>query len=622
MKTLIILLFSIPCFATISVSNSVGMSVGSNVTTVNFAHTCAAGDNVSLDVGVVGMMSNSGGPFSITSVTWSTTNGPTINLTKNTTTFDFAGLVAGETWHMFNCPSGLAGTITANWTAGSCNCVSIRVIGVSRNNSDFTHPVISFIGTTTGNVNPATSTSFAVTVGAGDTLIAVANGGSTNTFTAFACSGGTPVEQFNATDNGNHNVGGYCDNLSAGSHTIGWTSNAADFRTMIVVQIKQFVSYPPVGSILTKTFAIPSITSTSITSIDALMGDTNLGGGWTLPALCSGSLNGGCEFVISNDATASDGTRCPVNYAICMFKMTAYSAGAPTFAAGPNMTGYGSSTVPGVSTCAGRTGWNNKNRGPFVFKGNLYTYIGCPNDTFTDWAQEGLVILPDGIHTCNYATWQAGSNTCTVSNWSSTGDAPVSDAGYQWANHSGSLTTVAAFQVIQTGVQGDPCFHTGLGPVGLPPDFVYLYSTQGIARFPCSAPASGVGSPMDPSIYTVRKGDGTWSSTLSDMASVNFGTYNLNSMTWNRFHDLFISTGDTGHGWATAPLPWGTWTSQNPITNTNFDFLGLFVSTLTVASGRVTGAIGMNNHSSPTSHNFQFEVIDLGPANPTWAISQ
>jgi hypothetical protein len=617
MRLALFLIFSLPawCIPNVSVSSSAA-AIGNVTTFVPFSHTCAVGDNSSLTVGITGMMGNAGGPFSVTSVTWSTTNGPTINLIKNTTNFDFAGLIADETWHMFVCPSGLTGNITATWTTpGACNCVSMRALAVSVSNSNFVNPVVSFIGATTGSINPSTTTSFTVNVAANDVLMAVANGGSTNTFTSFACSGGTPVEDFNHLDDNNVNAGGHCGPLSAGNHTIGWTSNTADYRGMIVVDIRQFSSYPVVSGSLTKTFAIPSITETSLTSIDSGMGDTNLcSASNTLPALASGSINGGVAFCTANDGVGTASGLCPASYAVCLFKLTAYAAGVPTFAAGIDMTGYGPFTNPGSTTCAGRSGWNNKNRSPVVYKGRLYTYIGCPNDAFSDWAQEGvLAFASDLAHACNWATWQANSNSCPTSGTSTTGDAPTSDAGYQWPNHSGSLTTWAAMQVIATGAQGDPCFHNP--PAGMDKEFVYLYTTQGITRFPCSA-----ASPMDPTTYTVRKSDGTWSATASDMASVTWGLYNLNSMTWDRYHGLFIATGDVGHGWATAPLPWGTWAPQNPVTNTAFAFTGLLDSVLTVAAGRVASAITLNTQS--TSHNFQFEVVDLGPTNAVWGSAQ
>jgi hypothetical protein len=580
-----------------------------------FSHTCTTGDNIGLFVMIVGRVATAVSNLP-TSVTWQSgpAGGPVIQLTKNPTNGDTAGgVIVAEAWSMFACPPGQAGTITITLVSdqGAGSNERFMAMAISVDNVNFTNPVTSMTGSAVANLVTSTATMTALT---NSIFMAIAEGGNTQTFTGFAVSAGTPHELFNTNATTRDRVaGGYSDPLSAGSHTISWVSNAADFRTFLAISVSQ-MAYPTTSGTLLQTYATPIISATgSQTSGDANTGDTFLGdGGWSTATLAAGNLAGGANFMNSNDGHPV-GYVCPTSYAVCVLKLTNLDKITPAntvVAAGPNMTSYGPLTSPGVTTCAGRTGWNNKSRASLVLQNQLLTPIGCPNDAFNDWAEEGWIVSPDGINSCNFGTWTIGGDSCTIANWSSTGDAPTSGAEYQWDDLTGN--NMQALQAVGTAVQGDPCFHSV--PVGMDPNFIYFYSL-GYSRTPCT-----VTDVMTPGSYRFRKSDGTWSATRSDMNTTNTLPVNgLNSLTWDRFHNAFLSMSDAHHGYSYASFVGGAFTARSPINATDYQFQSLSPSFLQVQAGRVTGVSSLNG---PGSNTARFEYLDLGPANPTWGIAQ
>jgi hypothetical protein len=172
-----------------------------------------------------------------------------------------------------------------------------------------------------------------------------------------------------------------------------------------------------------------------------------------------------------------------------------------------------------------------------------------------------------------------------------------------------------AMEAVGTGVQGDPCFHNV--PAGMDPNFVY-FSSAGYSRTPCT-----VFDMMTPGSYTVRKADTTWTSTRSQMNTSNvFPPLGANSITWDRFHNLFIGMAGNHHSYAITPYIGAPWTVRSPIDTNDYQFQSLSPSFLGVSAATNGRVIGVSSLNGPGSNQGRFEYLDLGPANPTWGTSQ
>src|SRR6185369_17420871 len=118
MRALILLLITLPAWAvpTVSISNSTLVLSGSTIT---FNHTCAVGDNVSLNVIIAGLSSLSAD--NLATVTFrGVTSGASIALTVNPFNANIGNIEPIQTFHLLGCPSGLAGTIVVTYQTSIC----------------------------------------------------------------------------------------------------------------------------------------------------------------------------------------------------------------------------------------------------------------------------------------------------------------------------------------------------------------------------------------------------------------------------------------------------------------------------------------------------------------------
>jgi hypothetical protein len=230
----------------------------------------------------------------------------------------------------------------------------------------------------------------------------------------------------------------------------------------------------------------------------------------------SGTFPGGtCVFGTNNDGVGVAGNS--TDHAIGVYQLTNYDPSNISNTTHRYIAGYAPPSSGGTRSPGSAGIW--------VVGTNTYWSIQRLNPTSSPRAYNGtstgIIVIPDlgassGIHSCNWATYQAHStgHGCDSSNWVSGIDFPSTDAGFQWLAPGGdtdySRKMVYLHPIMIGPTTGLPCagFHNCATIPGTDPTYMYAYTANGdytLGQFAVkiALPASGNpvgGSANDPMI--------------------------------------------------------------------------------------------------------------------------
>jgi len=342
-------------------------------------------------------------------------------------------------------------------------------------------------------------------------------------------------------------------------------------------------NYGVTGNIALSTtaFSHPVMTptfSSGFTVANPSGGDTQMYT-WTTAATKAGNWSGvggsGSIVGVYNDG---GGFGCPDNVSptwgrsICVYQITAYdpTMSSVTISLVNSMDSYltsaASSCYDGVRQM--------KSRKPFAFDGVIFLPIFCMSGPVATPAfagyQSGYIVSPDGgAHWCNYKSFNAhsGSPDCDSSNWQATGDNPVDAAGFQFPLADGT-NKMTRMQIVDYLCQDN----TVACPSASGVDTAHLYfitsptangNTAYLIRVLKSVGWRGLMNPSNFEAYA----SGSWSSTLQNATDVSGGVaLNTCCSTFTFMGDFgifvaWVHSSTTSIPYATAPAPWGPWTS-------------------------------------------------------------
>ncbi len=310
-------------------------------------------------------------------------------------------------------------------------------------------------------------------------------------------------------------------------------------------------------------------------------GDTNYVA-WVGAAIKPGKFGGGSLIGMYNDGHDSAAIgMCQGGgggNSLCVYSMDAYdkaNVANTKFSVINNMPSYGAyadtSCFDGIHQM--------KSRKVFALNGKLYAPIFCMNGPAPaagqPWEafQSGMIVSPDaGSHWCNYKTYTSGGNACTAANWQANGDNPRDAAGFQWPLSDGTNKVTRQMLVdflCQDNAIGCPVV------AGADPLYLYFLASDSLGAATTVMRVLKTADPMLPANWSVYSA-GSWSADVQSATDVGGGTGGIGCCGAGYYLKDFATFAIWQHpnGFATAPAPWGPWTSGAPILPSRQGFPG------------------------------------------------
>jgi hypothetical protein len=283
--------------------------------------------------------------------------------------------------------------------------------------------------------------------------------------------------------------------------------------SLALICVLAFAQAPPQASLVSSQHFTWNVSTSN--------GDTPLCSAWG-PTGAGGPFNGGYIWCPINDgAMAGSGSR-----NVLLLKLTGYdpaNIANTTITLANAMTDYGSASSH-LSICSqtqsAKTGavWSDG--------GKLYIQMQCQGTGpwFEHYGVWILVSPNGGTDLCNYAHYVAATNSCTIANWSATGDVPasVTSADIQWPPPGGSFdgtSKVGQMAIVQVAQDGAT---PPVLPSPLSNTFHYYFTigqSSGTIHILSLYLHRYTGDPMLPANHT-HYNAGTWDANFSNSTAI------------------------------------------------------------------------------------------------------